>query len=457
MFLDTTSCVKLNCMLTSWFPVSSGVRQGDSISPTIFAFFINDLAEVLKGLHKGIKLDNLEIRCLLYADDIMLMSETEDDMQAMLDFVHEWCRKWRLRVNYAKSNVVHFRNKGKDCSTFGFHIGDQPVEYATVYRYLGIHMQENLDFCEAAEVLSQAGGRALGAMISKIHSYKDIGYNTYSKLFNSCVAPVIDYCSGVWGFKQFNKIDTVQNRAIRYFLGVHRFTPLLAINGEMGWTMSIHRRWANMFRLWNRLISMNNTRLTKRVFNTDYNTLRKTLCSEIKSIFEQLNMQHNFVNKQAVDLKRVENFLGTIYQRDWNEKLTTVSKLRTYVTFKSNYKTEKYLKLNLTKNERSHLAQFRCAVLPLKIETGRFSGLAIEDRLCQVCDQHAVEIHLLLHCNIYNDFREILIDKSVRRDTNFITMTDAEKLRSIMTYDERECAKYLVNAMSRRKSLLYNS
>ena len=93
---------------------------------------------------------------------------------------------------------MHFRNKGKDCSTFGFHIGDQPVEYATVYRYLGIHMQENLDFCETAEVLSQARGRALGAMISKIHSYKDIGYNTYSKLFNSCVAPVINYCSGVW-------------------------------------------------------------------------------------------------------------------------------------------------------------------------------------------------------------------------------------------------------------------
>ena len=92
-----------------------------------------------------------------------------------------------------------------------------------------------------------------------------------------------------------------------------------------------------MFRLWNRLISINNTRLTKRVFNTDYNTSRKTWCSEIKFILEQLNMQHNFVNKQAVDLERVENFLGTIYQRDWNEKLTTVSKLRTYVTFKSNY------------------------------------------------------------------------------------------------------------------------
>ena len=95
-----------------------GFGKGDSISPTIFAFFTNVLAEGLKGLHKGIKLNNLEISCLLNADDIMLMSETEEDMQTMLDFVHEWCRKWRLRINYAKSNVVHFRNKGKDPKYF---------------------------------------------------------------------------------------------------------------------------------------------------------------------------------------------------------------------------------------------------------------------------------------------------------------------------------------------------
>ena len=142
MFLDTTSCVKLNGMLTSWFPVSSGVWQGDSISPTTFAVFINDLAEGLKRLHKGIKLNNLD--CLILKSWNLLsalcrwyhaMSETEEDMQAMLNFVHEWCRKWRLRIKCAKSNV-HFRNKGKECSTFGFHTGDQSVEYANVYRYL---------------------------------------------------------------------------------------------------------------------------------------------------------------------------------------------------------------------------------------------------------------------------------------------------------------------------------
>ena len=58
--------------------------------------------------------------------------------------------------------------------------------------------------------------------------------NDITRILNYSILEVIDYCSVAWKFKQFNKTNTVQNRTIRYFLGVHRFTPLLAINGEMG-------------------------------------------------------------------------------------------------------------------------------------------------------------------------------------------------------------------------------
>ena len=54
-------------------------------------------------------------------------------------------------------------------------------------------------------------------MISKVHNFKDIGFEAYSKLYNLCVVPVIDYCSGVWGFWNFPRSDMVQNRAIRFY------------------------------------------------------------------------------------------------------------------------------------------------------------------------------------------------------------------------------------------------
>ena len=64
---------------------------------------------------------------------------------------------WRLIINFSRTSVVHFRNRGKHRSEFEFKIGNQKVEYASVYRYRGVHMNEHLDFVNTADTLSKAG------------------------------------------------------------------------------------------------------------------------------------------------------------------------------------------------------------------------------------------------------------------------------------------------------------
>ncbi len=73
----------------------------------------------------------------------------------------------------------------------------------------------------------------------------------------------MDYCAGVWGYKQYDKHNTVQNRAIISYLGVHRYTSNVAINGDVNWTTLHTRRKICMIKLWNRLVKMLDTRLTK--------------------------------------------------------------------------------------------------------------------------------------------------------------------------------------------------
>ena len=93
--------------------------------------------------------------------------------------------------------------------------------------------------------------------------------------------------------------------------------------------------------------------------------------------------------------------------------MLTVPKLRTYVMFKTSYSPEKYVLLNLKRNERSMLAQFRCGILPLRIETGRYVGEKPEDRLCKMCERQLIEdeMHFLLHvhCPFYDIHRQKLI------------------------------------------------
>ena len=273
LITNMQSCVRLNGILSDWFPTISGVRQGDTNSSTVFALYINDFIKGINSLDKGIKYGNNQLSCLVYADDIILLSESENDMQTMLDFTNDWCNNWRLRINHSKSNCMHFRNKGKSRRKYLFKVKGYVLEYTDTYKYLGIFI---MHFSYTADTLAKAGSRALGSVIQKIHSKKDIGFKTYKKLYESCVIPVIDYCSSSWGFKEYKKSESIQNRCFRYLLGVHKFTPLLCISGDIGVISCRHRHWVNMLRLWNRILKMADNRLPKTIFNYDYNCIQKS-------------------------------------------------------------------------------------------------------------------------------------------------------------------------------------
>ena len=49
----------------------------------------------------------------------------------------------------------------------------------------------------------------------------------------SGVAPILDYSSAVWGYPEIPKLDTIQYRAMRICLGVHKHAPNLAVSGDM--------------------------------------------------------------------------------------------------------------------------------------------------------------------------------------------------------------------------------
>ena len=158
------------------------------MSPSLFAFFINDLAVELKSLQKGIAIDDYNVSILLYADDVVIISDNEEDMQAMLDHVNSWCSKWRLLVNNSKSKIIHFRKEISTRSVFEFHIGEHTIDYVDKYKYLGVVFNEFLDFSVVSETLSQAASRALGALNSKFKVLKNVGFESYTKLYNaSCV------------------------------------------------------------------------------------------------------------------------------------------------------------------------------------------------------------------------------------------------------------------------------
>ena len=70
-------------------------------------------------------------------------------------------------------------------------------------------------------------------------------------------------------------------------------------------------------------------------------------------------------------------------------------------------------KLPIMSTEISAFAKFRCGVAPIRIETGRYEGLSIEERICPFCSDIEDEKHVLLDCKVYNDLRTSLLDKAL--------------------------------------------
>ena len=56
MYNGSISAIRLNGIYTNWFDTTSGVRQGDNLSPTLFNVYVNDLVHTLNETGKGIQI-----------------------------------------------------------------------------------------------------------------------------------------------------------------------------------------------------------------------------------------------------------------------------------------------------------------------------------------------------------------------------------------------------------------
>ena len=118
-------------------------------------------------------------------------------------------------------------------------------------------------------------------------------------------------------------------------------------------------------------------------------------------------------------------------------------------------KVEKFVLLNLNRSHRSLLAQIRSGTLPLEIETGRFRGTKLEQRICKLCDDDQIEseIHFILLCKRYSKSRERFF-KSI--GVNLINYVSDNLMKDMFEKFPRAFAKYCNEIYELRKSALFS-
>lgn len=318
-----------------------------------------------------------------------------------------------------------------------------------------------------AKAVAKSASRSLGLLISKCKSNGGFQYSTFTKLFDSLVWSVIDYGAAIWGTKDFSCINSVKNRAMRFFMGVGKYTPNLSLYGDMGWMPCYIKQWTSVFRNWSRLTKMCDDRVNKKVFiwgKTRGNRKFKNWQFRVINKFENLDMAYvinsNYILSKKV-IKDIENMSFECFKQEWYDKIMSneASKLRTYRMFKNTYGVEKYLNININGKYRSAMAKFRCGVAPIRIETGRYENLCIDERVCFHCKNVIEdEKHVLLQCPIYADLRNVVFNHASLIDESFMSMSDNEKLIFMFSNDDMYfyTAKICYDILFQRKCILYS-
>ena len=416
LYEDVKCCVKVNGIYTDWFSVRCGLKQGCCLSPILFNLYINDMVNSITSLGIGVNIRDDIVSVLLYADDLVLLAESETDLQILIDLLHEWCIDKKMKINLDKTKIVHFRNTAPPKSNVGLVFGNETIEITNQWTYLGILLSEHLNYNLKAKQVAKSASRALGLVISKYKAFGGLPFSTFSKLFDSIVWSTINYGAAIWGDREFSCINAVLNRAERFFIGVGRYTPNAAVNGDMGWNKPIIKPWSSVINNWIRIKKMDEGRINKNVMdpylelpndwavlnkgpsckNATYRLSKQFTESGIEYIF---NVEDSsFISKCYVKTE-IQGMVENKIMEKWRQDLARDSarhgeggnKLRSVRLFKREYKTENYLTCLLPGRHRSVYSKFRCGVAPLRLETGRYENLQIDERLCLFCSDQSIE------------------------------------------------------------------
>ena len=125
MFSKTECRVKLDSRISDILKSEFGVLQGGMLSHKLFTEFLQDLSASLLMVY------------LLFADELVLFSESAEELQKQLTALYSYASLWHIIVSIHKTNVFIFTERYTTvCGSF--HYGDNILEKAEQYKYLGV-------------------------------------------------------------------------------------------------------------------------------------------------------------------------------------------------------------------------------------------------------------------------------------------------------------------------------
>ena len=429
--------------VTDTFKTCRGVKQGDILSPLLFNLFINDvIPQFLESDSYPATLIHKDVGCLLYADDLMILSTSPTGLQNSLDKLSTYCKQWKLAVNLSKSKTMCFTKHGQN-TKHQFMFGEESLEHVKSYSYLGIELSQTGSFKLAQKGMTDKAMKALFKLKGLLHD-SNLKPSVCLKLFDQLIKPICLYGCEIWGPDYLKAIIPSQETSgkfeeslekfmceklnisfSKFVLGVHKKDSNSAVRGELGTFPLGIDIVATVLKHYQRLESRDDNSLLSQAFTLSKaeihpdNKLWGSRCFQLQEFVKK----YSGLDESSIYIRKlVKESISSNYSNYWESKIVTQPKMRTYVQFKSKFGLEDYLAINNEKHRKA-MTRFRISAHTLAIERGRYTTPPTPhtDRICKHCSDNKVEdeFHFLMACTNYNPQRKELLDRLDNLCLNF--------------------------------------
>ncbi|XP_021348592.1 uncharacterized protein LOC110447309 isoform X2 [Mizuhopecten yessoensis] len=359
----------------------------------MFSMYVNDFENdfIANGV-KPYDFGELSLFLLMYADDLVLLAESANELQNMLNSLSIYANSWKLTVNTAKTKIVVFRNGGRLRNNEEWFFDRKKIEVVEQFTYLGIDFKWNNKFNIVQKQLSGQGRKSVFALYTKCKNM-NLNCHTLIKLFDTYVTSILCYASEVWGSCKGIDIEKVHLEFCKRILCVKKSTCNVMIYFELGRFPIVHTRHYNLIKYWFKLLNTKNCVLKTAYDELMYMPKRNTVFNWV-----------TFVKDKLFSLG-----LGEVWLNQNNVNSS---------------------------------------------ETGRYRNIVRNERICRICNSEDIEdeYHFLFICPFYQVLRERRIKlyywkkPSVFKLIQLLSTTNVKELTML--------SKYIYDATQLRNSMI---
>lgn len=197
--------------------VCSGVKQGDVISPALFIGLLQMIMNEIEWGECGININGVHLNKLEFADDVVLVGKSKNELIRMADKLVDKCAKFGMRVNADKCRWMGI---GEDIED-KLMIRGETVQREKHFIYLGQLLSVEGQWPEICRRCA-IGWSAITKNRSVFRAGVNIEYKR--KLWEMTILPTITYGCETWIMSERvkNKLRVTERAMERYLIGKTR-------------------------------------------------------------------------------------------------------------------------------------------------------------------------------------------------------------------------------------------